>query len=72
MKNKTTEFDLAMVTRTFYCHKCGSKLVRNARTRTIQQDDPEYKKHARIRRGTTAIGDIELTEYDFKCLNCEA
>ena len=49
MKNKTTEFDLAMVTRTFYCHKCGSKLVRNARTRTIKQDDPEYKKHARIR-----------------------
>ena len=69
MKNRTSEFDLAMVTRKFYCHKCGDRLVRNARTRTIKRGDPDYRAHSSF--GTKrVIGDIELTEYDFKCWTC--
>ena len=71
MKNRTSEFDLAMVTRKFYCHKCGERLLRNARTRTIKRGDPDYRKHARFANGTYSIGDIELTEYDFKCWTCD-
>ena len=57
MKNRTSEFDLAMVTRKFYCHKCGDILVRNARTRTIKRGDPDYRKHSKF--GTKrVIGDI--------------
>lgn len=70
MKNKTSEFDLAMVTRKFYCHKCGDRLLRNARTRTIKRGDPDYREHSKF--GTKrVIGDIELTEYDFKCWTCD-
>ena len=69
MKNRTSEFDLAMVTRKFYCHKCGDRLARHARTRTIKRGDPDYREHSTF--GTKqVIGDIELTEYDFKCLTC--
>ena len=71
MENRTSEFDLVMITRKFYCHKCGDRLVRNAHTRTIKRGDPDYRKHSRIGRGTYAIGDIELTEYDFKCWTCD-
>jgi len=70
MKNKTSEFDLAMVTRKFYCHKCGDRLLRNARTRIIKRGDPDYREHSKF--GTKrVIGDIELTEYDFKCWTCD-
>ena len=69
MKNRTSKLDLAMVTRKFYCHKCGDRLARNARTRTIKRGDPDYREHSSF--GTKrVIGDIELTEYDFKCWTC--
>ena len=71
MKNSKLEFDLAMVTRKFYCHKCGDRLLRNARTRTIKRGDPDYRKYSRMGLGTYLIGDIELTEYDFKCWTCD-
>ena len=60
-----------MVTRKFYCHKCGDRLARNARTRTIKRGDPDYRKHSRFANGTYSIGDVELTEYDFKCWTCD-
>ena len=71
MSNTTSQMDLAMATRKFYCHKCGDKLLTNTRTRTIKRGDPDYRKHARFGLGTFAVGDIELTEYDFKCWTCD-
>ena len=66
MKNKTYSIDAAMVTRRFYCHKCGDRLLKNARTRLLRRGDPDYRKH-----NMGFIGDIELTEYNFKCWTCD-
>ena len=68
MKNKSYSIDMAMVTRKFYCRKCGERLVKNPRTRLIRRGDPEYKKHSKI-AGMHVIGDGEVTEYDVKCLS---
>ena len=69
MKNKSTSIPVAMLIKKFYCHCCGGLLIKNKRTRTIRRGDPDYKEHSRIGR-THMIGDIELTEYDFKCPDC--
>ena len=70
MKNKSYSIDMAMVTRKFYCQKCGERLVKNPRTKLIKRGDPEYKKHSRVGH-MHVIGDVEVTEYDFKCLSCD-
>ena len=70
MKNKSSSIPVAMVMRKFYCHHCGERLERSPRKRVIRRGDPDYKKHSRIGH-TRMIGDIELTEYDFKCPNCD-
>ena len=70
MANKSFSMDMAMATRKFYCHKCGSMLVKNPKTRLIRRGDPDYKKHARMGR-MHIIGDIEHTEYNFKCIECD-
>jgi predicted RNA-binding Zn-ribbon protein involved in translation (DUF1610 family) len=69
MNNKSTSIPVAMLIKKFYCHCCGGLLIKNKRTRTIRRGDPDYKEHSRIGR-THMIGDIELTEYDFKCPDC--
>ena len=69
MKNKSYSVDLAMVTRKFYCHCCGDRLLRNSRTVTLKRGDPGYKEHSRI-GGVQMIGDVDHTEYDFKCWTC--
>ncbi len=55
-----------MLIKKFYCHGCGGGLVKKPRTRTLRRGDPDYKKHSQI----DMIGDVELTEYDFKCHDC--
>lgn len=70
MKNKSYSIDMAMVTRKFYCQKCGERLVKNPRTKLIKRGDPEYKKHSRVGH-MHVIGDVEVTEYDFQCLSCD-
>lgn len=70
MKNKRKSIPAAMLFKKFYCHSCGERLVKNARTRTVRRGDPDYKEYSRIGR-THMIGDVELTEYDFKCPCCE-
>ena len=69
MNNKSFSIPMAMLTKKFYCHKCGERLIRNARTRTIKRGDPDYKKHSRVGR-MHLIGDVKFTEYDFKCPAC--
>lgn len=71
MKNSSYSVPLGMVMRKFYCHQCGERLIRHSKTRTIKPDDPDYKSYSRIGHARHMIGDIELTEYDFKCLSCE-
>jgi predicted RNA-binding Zn-ribbon protein involved in translation (DUF1610 family) len=69
MNNKSISIPVTMLIKKFYCHCCGGLLIKNKRTRTIRRGDPDYKEHSRIGR-THMIGDIELTEYDFKCPDC--
>ena len=69
MKNRTVSVPLGMVSRKYFCHRCGTQLVRKSRTRTVRRGDPDYRKY----RGTgkmRMIGDIEVTEYDFHCSAC--
>ncbi|MBR2907467.1 MAG: hypothetical protein IKC26_05420 [Clostridia bacterium] len=61
----------AMKKRKFYCSCCGEKLIPYPRTRVVKRGDPDYKEHSYFGQGKHLIGDIELTEYDFKCLSCE-
>lgn len=70
MKHQSYSIDVAMLTKKYYCHKCGERLVRSPRSRLITRGDPDYRKHSRIGHHHY-FGDIELTEYDFKCCNCD-
>jgi len=69
MKNKSSSIPVAMLVKKFYCHCCGNRLVKNPRTRTVRRGDPDYKEHSRI-GDMHMIGDVEVTEYDFKCPHC--
>lgn len=69
MKNKTVTIPMAMLVKKFYCHRCGAKLERQARSRTVRRGDPDYEKHRDI-ADVTVFGDIEVTEYDFRCPQC--
>jgi len=67
--NKSYSIDVAMTTRAFYCHKCGEQLRKNPRTRIVKRGDPDYRRYSR-RGHTQFFGDVEVTEYDFKCPSC--
>ena len=70
MKNRSVSIPIAMVTKKFYCHKCGEQLSKNSKTRTVKPEDPDYIKHNRINHRTHMIGDVEVTEYVFQCPSC--
>ncbi len=70
MKNKSVSIPMGMLTKKFYCHKCGGRLERHSKTRTVSPGDPDYRKHNRINHRTHMIGDVEVTEYDFQCPAC--
>ena len=61
---------MGMVTKKFYCHKCGERLGKHPKTRTLSPGDSDYRKHNRINHRTHMIGDVEVTEYDFQCPAC--
>ena len=67
---KTTSIPMAMVFKKFYCHKCGTVLVKNTKTRILHPGDPEYKKHNRIGNKHIIAGDLQITEYAFGCPSC--
>ena len=67
--NKSYSIDAAMTMRAFYCHKCGERLRKHPRTRIVKRGDPDYRKYSRKGR-THFFGDVEVTEYDFKCPSC--
>ena len=69
--NERSIMPLAMKRRKFHCSCCGEKLIPYPKTRIVKRGDPDYKEHSYFGRGTRLIGDIELTEYDFKCLSCD-
>lgn len=69
MKNKSHVIDAAMVARKFYCHTCGERLINHPRTRTLKRGDPDYREHSLVGH-YHHMGDVELTEYDFKCPSC--
>ena len=73
MANKTVSIPLGMLSRKFYCHRCGQQLLRHKSTKLYQPGDPEYKKHAVRKTGNQIeflIGSVEVTEYDFRCPQC--
>ena len=69
MKTKSFEMDAAMLSRKFYCHQCGEKLIRNPEKRIIRRGDPDYRRYRHVGRVIT-FGDVELTEYNFCCPAC--
>ena len=69
--NKKSIMPRAMKKRKFYCSCCGEKLIPYPKTRIVKRGDPDYKEHSYFGQGRRLIGDIELTEYDFKCLSCD-
>ncbi len=69
--NEVTIMPRAMKKRKFYCCSCGEKLILYPRTRILKRGDPDYKKHCYIGRGRRLVGNIELIEYDFKCMSCD-
>ena len=74
MTNKSTFIPFGILTREFYCHRCGNKLFRHSRTRVVHPKDPDYMKYAIHRRGLSITffpGNVEVTEYDFRCPECE-
>ena len=70
MKNKSVSIPIGMVTKKFYCHKCGERLCKYPNTRTVKPGDPDYRKHSKINH-LHMVGDVEVTEYDFRCPACE-
>ena len=70
MKNKSVSIPMGMVTKKFYCHKCGERLGKHPKTRTLSPGDPDYRKYNRINH-KHRIGDIEVTDYDFQCPACK-
>ncbi len=70
-KNRVSTIPIAMATKKFFCHKCGAKLETKAKYRTLKRGDPDYNKHSGMLH-MHAVGDIELTEYDFICPSCNS
>lgn len=70
MKNKSASIPMGMVFCKFYCPDCGERLVKHPRKRVVRRGDPDYREHSRVGR-MRLVGDIEVTEYDFKCPCCE-
>lgn len=68
MKNKSASIPMGMVFCKFYCPDCGERLVKHPRKRVVRRGDPDYREY---RRRSGWVGDIEVTEYDFKCPCCE-
>ncbi len=68
---KSYSIPFGMAFRRFYCCKCGTRFKRNPITRTVRPGDPDYLKHCRSGNKYVLMGDIELTEYNFKCPSCE-
>ena len=70
MKNKTASIPMGMLMKKFYCHKCGERLQKHPHTRTLRPGDPDYRKHNRINHRTHMVGDVDVTEYEFRCPAC--
>ena len=62
---------MGMILHNRYCHKCGARLHSKAYTRTVSPNDRDYGKYARMGKGAYIVGDIDVTEYDYECRDCE-
>ena len=69
--NEVSVMPWAMKRKKFYCCSCGEKLIPYPKIRVLKRGDPDYKKYNSFGRGRRLIGDIELAEYDFKCMSCD-
>ena len=70
MATRVGSMPTEMKTKKFYCAKCGERMLTKTKTRLIRRGDPDYKEHSRFMH-TRMFGDIELSEYDFKCYSCD-
>ena len=69
--SKSYSIPMGMVFGKFYCHKCGQKYKNNPITRTVRPGDPDHRRASKIGTKTYMVGDVELTEYNFKCPFCD-
>ena len=70
MENRSVSIPFGMVFGKFYCHKCGARLKKHPVKRTVRPGDPDYKEHSKTGK-MFMVGDVEVTEYDFRCPQCE-
>ncbi len=70
MATRVGSMPIEMKTKKFYCAKCGERMLTKTKTRLVRREDPDYEKYNRINH-TRIFGDIELSEYDFKCYSCD-
>lgn len=69
MSLKRHQIPIEMDFKKFHCHKCGNLLLKSPKTRRIYPGNADYKKYRKF-GNTYYSGDIELTEYDFRCSSC--
>ncbi len=70
MATRVGSIPIKMRTKKFYCAKCGERMLTKTKTRLVRRRDPDYKKYNTINH-MHILGDIELSEYDFKCYSCD-
>ena len=68
--HRSVSVPFGIMFRQFYCHKCGERLEKELRTRTLNRGDPDYKKHNRFGRKHIVAGTIRVSEYVFVCPHC--
>ncbi len=67
----TKTIHIGMIFKKHFCHKCGARLSKNPNARLISPGDKDWKKHNRVGKMRIApVGDIQVTEYNFKCPDC--
>lgn len=67
----TKNIHLGMIFKKHFCHKCGARLCKSPVVRLVSPGDEDWKKYNRIGQMRIApVGDIQVTEYNFKCPDC--
>ncbi len=68
MQGKSYSIPFGMKFKKYYCHKCGSKLLRKQTHRVVSKDDPDYYKYQN--RNEFPRRDWDVYEYCFVCDKC--
>jgi len=75
MKGYYASTPWGMIFQRHYCHKCGTRLRKEASKRIVTPYDKDYAEYTTWRSGNrlriVTDGDIQVTEHHFKCPECQ-